>query len=43
MGISVGEARGAIMQARDLAKKGSPQRQRKYAERTAGKAVRQAE
>jgi hypothetical protein len=43
-GLSVGEIRGAIMQARDLARKGSPQRrQRKYAERTAGKAVRQAE
>src|SRR5713101_8210212 len=43
MGLSAGEIRAAIMQARDLAKKGSPQRQREYAERTAGKAVRQAE
>jgi len=33
-GISAGEIRAAIMQARDLAKKGSPQRQREYAERT---------
>ena len=43
MGLSAGEIRAAIMQTRDLAKKGSPQRQREYAERTAGKAVRQAE
>jgi hypothetical protein len=31
------------MEARDLAKKGSIKRQREYAERTAGKATRQAE
>jgi hypothetical protein len=43
MGLSAGEIRAAIMQARDLAKKGSVRRQREYAERTAGKAVRQAE
>jgi hypothetical protein len=43
MGLSANEIRAAIMQTRDLAKKGSPQRQREYAERTAGKAVRQAE
>jgi hypothetical protein len=42
-GISAGEIRAASMSARDLAKKGSPQRKREYAERTAGKAVRQAE
>jgi len=42
-GISAGEIRAAIMQVRDLAKKGSVGRQREYAERTAGKAVRQAE
>ena len=43
MGLSAGEIRAAIMQARDLAKKGSVRRQREYAQRTAGKAVRQAE
>ncbi len=43
MGLSAGEIRAAIMQARDLGKKGSVRRQREYAERTAGKAVRQAE
>ena len=43
MGLSAGEIRAAIMQVRDLAKKGSVRRQREYAERTAGKAVRQAE
>jgi hypothetical protein len=43
MGLLAGEIRAAIMQARDLAKKGSAKRQREYAERTAGKAVRQAE
>ncbi len=43
MGLSAGEIRAAIMQARDLAKKGSAKRQHEYAERTADKAVRQAE
>ena len=43
MGLSAGEIRAAIMQARDLSKKGNLKRQREYAERTAGKAVRQAE
>jgi hypothetical protein len=43
MGLSASEIRAAIMDARDLAKKGSPSRQREYAERTAGKALRQAE
>jgi hypothetical protein len=43
MGLSAGEIRVAIMQARDLSKKGSAKRQREYAERTAGKAVGQAE
>jgi hypothetical protein len=43
MGLSAGEIRAAIMQVRDLAKKGGAKRQREYAERTAGKAVRQAE
>jgi RepB DNA-primase from phage plasmid len=41
MGLSASEIRAAIMEARDLAKKGSAKRQREYAERTAGKAVRQ--
>jgi hypothetical protein len=40
MGLSAGEIRA---EARDLAKKGSAKRQHEYAERTAGKAVRQAE
>jgi DNA primase RepB-like protein len=43
MGLSTSEIRAEIMQVRDLAKKGSVKRQREYAERTAGKAVRQAE
>jgi hypothetical protein len=43
MGLSASEIRAAIIEARDLAKKGSPSRQREYAERTAGKAFRQAE
>jgi hypothetical protein len=43
MGLSAGEIRAAIMDARDLAKKGDSRRQREYAERTAGKALRQAE
>jgi hypothetical protein len=43
MGLSAREIRATIMEARDLAKKGSIKRQREYAERTAGKATRQAE
>jgi DNA primase RepB-like protein len=43
MGLSASEIRTAIMEARDLAKKGSPSRQREYAERTASKALRQME
>jgi len=43
MGLSASEIRAAIMDARDLAKKGSTKRQREYAERTAGKAMRQTE
>ena len=43
MGLSASEIRAAIMEARDLAKKGSARRQREYAERTACKALRQAE
>jgi hypothetical protein len=43
MGLSAAEIRRAIMQARDLSKKGNLKRQREYAERTADKAVRQAE
>jgi hypothetical protein len=43
MGLAASEIRTAIMEARDLAKKGSPSRQREYAERTASKALRQAE
>jgi hypothetical protein len=43
MGLSASEIRAAIMEARDLAKKGSAKRQREYAERTAGKALKQAE
>jgi hypothetical protein len=43
MGLSASEIRAEIVQVRDLAKKGSVRRQREYAERTAGKAVRQAE
>jgi hypothetical protein len=43
MGLSGGEIRAALMQARDLSKKGNLKRQREYAERTADKAVRQME
>ncbi len=43
MGLSANEIRAVIMEALDLAKKGSPKRQRKYIESTAGKAIRQAE
>jgi RepB DNA-primase from phage plasmid len=43
MGLSASEIRAALMEARDLAKKGSIKRQREYAERTAGKAIRQVE
>jgi hypothetical protein len=43
MGLSASEIRAVIMDARDLAKKGSAKRQREYVERTAGKAIRQAE
>ena len=43
MGLSASEIRAAIMEARDLAKKGSAKRQREYAERTAGQAMRQTE
>jgi hypothetical protein len=43
MGLSESEIRAAILEARDLAKKGSIRRQREYAERTAGKAIRQME
>jgi hypothetical protein len=42
-GLSASEIRTAIMEARDLAKKGSARRQREYAERTADKAVGQTE
>jgi hypothetical protein len=41
MGLSASEIRAALMEARDLAKKGSAKRQREYAERTAGKAMKQ--
>ena len=43
MGLSTMEIRAAIIEARDLSKKGQPRRQREYAARTAGKAVRQVE
>ena len=43
MGLAAREIRAALMEARDLAKKGDPRRQREYAERTAAKALRQAE
>jgi hypothetical protein len=43
MGLSESEIRAAILETRDLGKKGSIRRQREYAERTAGKAFRQAE
>jgi RepB DNA-primase from phage plasmid len=43
MGLSASDIRAAIMEARDLAKKGNIRRQREYAERTASKALRQAE
>jgi hypothetical protein len=41
MGLSASEIRAAIMEARDLAKKGDERRQREYAQRTADKAFRQ--
>jgi RepB DNA-primase from phage plasmid len=41
MGLAASEIRVAIMEARDLAKKGSARRQQEYAERTADKALRQ--
>jgi hypothetical protein len=43
MGLSAREIRAVIMEARDLAKKGPAKRQREYVERTAAKAIRQAE
>jgi RepB DNA-primase from phage plasmid len=43
MGLSASEIRAALTEARDLAKKGTAKRQREYAERTAGKAIRQTE
>jgi hypothetical protein len=43
MGLSAREIRAALMEARELAKEGSIKRQREYAERTAGKAMRQTE
>jgi hypothetical protein len=39
--LTAGEIRAAILEARDLAKKGSARRQHEYAERTAGKALEQ--
>jgi hypothetical protein len=41
MGLAAREIRAAIMEARDLAKKGDSRRQREYAERTAAKAMKQ--
>jgi len=43
MGLSAAEIGRAIKQARDLSKKGNLKRQHEYIERTANKAVRQAE
>lgn len=43
LGLSAAEIRAALMQARDLSKKGDLKRQREYAARTADKAVRQTE
>lgn len=43
MGLSAAEIQAAILQARDLAKKGDASRQRQYARRTAVKALRQTE
>jgi RepB DNA-primase from phage plasmid len=43
MGLSAAEIRAELTRARDLSKKGNLKRQREYTERTAGKAVRQAE
>jgi hypothetical protein len=43
MGLSASEIRATIMEARDLAKKGPAKRQREYVERTALKAIRQAQ
>jgi len=42
-GLSAAEIRAGLMRARDLSKKGNLKRQREYTERTAGRAVRQAE
>ncbi len=42
-GLCAAEIREELLRARDLSKKGSEKRQREYAERTAGKTVRQAE
>jgi hypothetical protein len=42
-GLSASEIRMEILRGRDLSKKGNAKRQRDYAERTAGKALRQAE
>jgi hypothetical protein len=42
-GLSASEIRMEILRGRDLSKKGDVKRQRDYAERTAGKALRQAE
>ena len=39
MGLAASEIRTAIMEARDLAKKGSPSREREYAERTGNPAI----
>jgi hypothetical protein len=43
MGLSAAEIRAELLRTRDLSKKGSVKRQREYVERTAAKAVRQAE
>ena len=43
MSLSANEISAEIMRTRDLSKKGNLKRQREYAERTAGKAIRQAE
>jgi hypothetical protein len=43
MGLSASEIQAAIMEARDLAKKGDDRRQREYAQRTDGKALKQTE
>jgi hypothetical protein len=41
MRLSASEIQAAIMEARDLVKKGGERRQREYAHRTADKAIRQ--